>query len=109
MVGAGINGNTECSGERSFSPSDCFPEKHDGSSNRKMVKLLFFLSSFSIAAHCVAVPDSYDGGENYAIPRPYKMGAFKRITITRNGAWSDAVSGDETPEMCAKFQLQRSD
>jgi hypothetical protein len=53
----------------------------------------------------LAAQDRYEAGAEYWKPRPYKITAVKTVHISKNGAWSNLVSSDETPDVCAKFVL----
>lgn len=62
-----------------------------------MVKLRFVLACLSLATAAGAHADG--------LPRISLPLQVAEVNITANGAWSDRVSGDETPEFCRAFQL----
>jgi hypothetical protein len=75
-----------------------------------MAKILATVLLGAVGAAALAADQaSYEGGDNYAIPRPYTMALVRSATITANGAWSDAISGDETAETCSRFLLTQAD
>jgi hypothetical protein len=37
------------------------------------------------------------------------MTSIRNVAITANGAWTDQISGEETPEDCSRFRLNQSD
>jgi hypothetical protein len=67
----------------------------------KVLAALWFAGAAAVAGS----QDPYEGGELYAVPRPYEMQPLKSVTVTSNGAWTDEVSGEETPDSCASFRL----
>ena len=75
-----------------------------------MVKVLSVLFGVVVSsAACGVTADPYEGGDKFAEPRPYVLTPLKTVEITLNGAWTDAISGDETPQSCAGFVLQPAD
>jgi hypothetical protein len=72
---------------------------------------IFVTALLLVAASALPAADQagYEGGDSYAIPRPYTMALVRSATIPANGAWSDAISGDETAETCSKFLLTPAD
>jgi hypothetical protein len=69
--------------------------------------LILFISGNALSQD--KIHDPYESDDKSTAIRPYKVTEIKSIVIRENGAWYEGVSGDETPEMCAKFILNQSD
>lgn len=63
---------------------------------------------FIIPIVLLAVSIKISAGD-YAEPVLYKLTEIESINFEINGAWSERISSDETPEMCKNFVLKISD
>jgi hypothetical protein len=70
---------------------------------RLSLLLLALTSALSTAA-----ADGYEHSNSVA-RRSYALTAVRSVAVEANGLWSDAISSDETPELCARFALREHD
>jgi hypothetical protein len=71
-----------------------------------MVTRALVVLAFALAAVGANAGGAQD--DPYAIPA-YKITPVKSVVIKENDAWTDHVSGHETPEQCKAFQLTARD